>query len=101
MRVLHKMKPEAYDPPEEGPAADVWTGPPSGPEFEAWVERSMAGPAGPLEGLSYVQTAAAIFVCEEGDLANDAAFEEMPPADVLAQLGPVTICAGCWPETAS
>ena len=42
-----------------------------------------------------------LFECEGGDLATSAAFDGFPPADVLAQLGPVTICSSCFPDEAA
>lgn len=97
-RVLHKLKPAAYDPPTvEAADPNVWLGPTSGPEFDAWCARAVVATGAPAVDM---MSAAAMFVCEEGDLATAAAFEDFPPPDILAALGPVTICTACFPEKA-
>lgn len=98
---LHKLKPDAYDAPtQEKSDPNVWNGPPSGPEYEAWIARSFEA----LQGASMMPPEA-LFVCEGGDPSTAVAFEEFPPDDVIASLEltagrKLRICTECYPEKA-
>ena len=80
---LHRLKPGAYDPPpQEEPRP-----------FDVEVDDDVPVAIG--------VTAAELFVCEGGDLAWDAAFEELPPKDMRAKMPPHDLCAICWPDEPS